>query len=1109
MGYQLTYSDREFLLQTFDTLKAEWDGEDEQLLADACNWAKQLVPNCGFEHSLVRDVAVLSRYLTSYKTDQDLSDIARGGLLYVLRANQYEPSRLGELGLLDDAFISSYAVHEIRVRLGEQAIYNPPRLTKDEQRHAENLFLELAERPISNDQELIEKSQIVCDGLANLAACGLFQRLKRNINFLISVVLNADWTHEQRCYARAALSYLVFEEDAIDDRLGIVGYLDDNFVAQMAIDLIEPNREPWLDILDATVGAWPFLNAIVIDDGSGERPISEYMIVNSALSCAQVRGEHCGMTVLVVPYVGPTPLLLGFIATLGLVQQSGQRDVTENSFFLGQKVLVDNYAVAVFAGIEEINGRRMFKLTQDHCYQGHHSPCTHYWPISDLRRLIPADEDRTTRGKLMYDVSKSNAMLPALEYLFNASKAAHPAAVGKKVLVVTPVKNAYDLAKRLRLYNHPLKEVVPMGHLVSNKIKPWSNRFGQQEPLLVFISDLDVACVYAEERSESIESVIIDMTGRNLNKFVSLGELRHMNFRTLLISPERSAGELSFIIDDDSAGVWEWDTVDLSALLWPHDKATDRDGVITRYERRLQTLSSAEPQVRRIDCSLADEVFESVKYLELLARQRGQDSLAELDELVVLAFGVTSRLLRSATLLTDDLPSFLRIEKSMKRIDDITRESRYLSEAEQSAAVNTRALLQRFFDQLKVNNPKAAIVRELLRVQPRQTIICPDARILADLEHAYRNKGLCILSDYDPTDEVKIDGAIIPGWFRRDRMARLLIPPITQPLDLLLYNLERRWHAGFCLERQKSRKRRARRGKRSKLFPNVRGWGETSIEAEQSTEAEHGSSLRELEAIQKHVHAARRQRAYRTAKSDGTEAEVPAHLVLFEGGAHAFLRESYKATVVTHLLDTTVEDTEEEDLDVSQKTVKELKPGDALLFHRRSDRDVIRMTADEDMPDGLRDTAVLWQKALVNYARRENMKPKDIWQRLRKEGCPLHLQTIRGWMDDNEMIAPRQYERDVAIIAKVTGDPRLNSQFETVLNAISTVFGAHQRASHKLARQVLSRAIEILKEEHHQSGLIELESDIVLARVIEIDDCETQVRVSMVNRLQESEQWHE
>ncbi len=1095
------------MFQTFDSLKDEWNGEDQELLANVCDWAKRLLPDCGFEHALVRDVTSLSRYLTLHKSDQDLSGIARGGLLYVLRANQNNPSKLGELGLLDDAFICSFAVHEIRARLGEHAIYTPPRLTRDEQKHAENLFLELAESPISSDQHLIDKSLTVIAGLANLAACGLFQRLKRNVKFLISVISNANWNQEQRCYARAALSYLICEQDAIDDRLGIVGYLDDNFIAQMAVDLIEPNREPWLDILDTIVGAWPFLNAMVIDDGSGGQPISEYMIINSALSCSQIRGGQSGSTALVVPYVGPTPLLLGFIASLGLIQRSGQRDITEKSFVQGQKVLVDNNAVAVFAGIKEFDGCRMFGLKQYHRKKGHDAPCTRYWPISMLRRLIPIESSRVTRGELTYDLSKSDAMLRAVEYLFNANRVADIAAVTRKVLVVTPVMVAKDLANRLQFYSHPLKEVVPMGNIVADEIKPWSNSFGQLEPLLVFTADMDVACVYAEEHSESIETVIIDMTGRNSSKFASLGELRHMNFQTLIVTPERSADELH-IEDEDSTSMWEWDHKDLSALLWPHKKTTDKDGVISRYERRVQTQPSSQPQVWRIDFSLADEVFESVKHLKSIAKHRGEDSLAELDELIVLTYSVSSHLLRSATLLSEDIPSYVEIEKNIHRMDNIMRESLYLSETEQIAAVSTRMLLQSFFDHLKTNNPKAAAIQELLDTKLVRTIVCPDARILPDLEHAYGNKGLRILSVIDPAYDMEINGAIITGWFRRDRMAKLLVPPVTKPLILLLYNIERRWHEGFCFAREKSRNKRARRVKRSKVFPNVHGWPKPSIKVVQPAEDENDSCFSELESVQNHVHAARRNHAYRTAKSDGREAEVPARLVLFEGGAHAFLRESYKASVVTHLLDAAVEDTEQEEVEVSHKTINELIRGDALLFHRQSNRDVIRMTADEDIPKGLREIARLWQEALVSYARQENLKPKEIWKRLRKKGCPVHHQTIRGWMDDNDMIAPRKYERDVAIIAKVTGDPRLNSQLEAVLDAISIVFGAHQRASRKLARQVLNQAINILKEEQLRSNLTELGSEIVIVRVIEIDECETDIRISMANRLQESEQWH-
>jgi predicted regulator of Ras-like GTPase activity (Roadblock/LC7/MglB family) len=136
----------------------------------------------------------------------------------------------------------------------------------------------------------------------------------------------------------------------------------------------------------------------------------------------------------------------------------------------------------------------------------------------------------------------------------------------------------------------------------------------------------------------------------------------------------------------------------------------------------------------------------------------------------------------------------------------------------------------------------------------------------------------------------------------------------------------------------------------------------------------------------------------------------------------------------------------------------------------------------------------------------EHLTYKEIWQRLKQGGCPLHLQTIRHWLDDDDIIAPRQYERDVPIIAQVTGDPQLNNQIQMVLAMINNVFGAHQRASNALAQQVLERAVLILKEENRQSKLFEIEHDIVLVRVAEIDQSYTQVRLSIANRLQEPDQ---
>jgi hypothetical protein len=960
-----------------------------------------------------------------------------------------------------------------------------------------------------SDDELVIKSLVIGKGLENLAACGLFRRLQKNIDFLISVIGDSNRKQEQRSYARAALGYLICEEDAIDDRLGIVGYLDDNFIAQMSVDLIEPGREPWLNLLDATVGIWPFLNKLIVDDGSGGCPVSEYMIINSALSCAGLRTDSGVHSIsLTVPFTGPVPFLLGFIATLGLIQESGQREVTEELFHPGQKVLVDYNAIAEFTGFEWKCGQKMFGLRQYYTRKGHSEPCVHYWPMSFLCRLMPADSSRATRGQLTYDLSRSDVPLPALEYLLNTSGTAHLSAVQKRVVVVMPVSNAHEMAKRLHLYGYELKDVVPMGHLTRDEIvKPWSTRFGQQEPLLVFASDLDLACVFAEEITGRNQLVIIDAAGRNENKMASLQRLRQFKIPTLVISAESVAGELN-LTDDEHVGVWEWSDYDFSALLWSRQTSEDGSGLIARYERRLQMQQSSATQVKAISFPLAEETFEAVRQLGALARQRQEDRLIELDDIVMQAFGAMSRMLRSATPLTEGIPSTKEIQCNIKKMREIRDSSLYLSDAERSAASHAEDLLNKLFKVLKQDNPKANVVREILASQPSLTIICPDTRLLSDLKLSCSEHETRVLANYDVDDDADLSGAIIPGWFRKDRMAKLLSPPITKPLILVLYEIEQKWYSAFRCERQKSREARALHGSRAKLFPTVRGWIKPAPETTHPSDTNHDSSLRELETIQKHVLGIYRQRAYKAARSDGTEAEVSARLVVFEGKAYAFLTDSYKANVVTHLLDDSIADLEDK-MDVKHLSVKQLKPGDALLFHRGSGRDVIHTAADQILAPGIRKTSSLWRIALLNYIACEALTPELLWMQLREGGCPLQYQTIRNWLENENIIAPKAYNRDVRVIAMVSGNANLADHMDEVLAAIHEVHSAHLRVSHQLAKQVLDRAVSILKEERKQSALIEIGLNVLVVRIVEIDEKSTLVRTSLTNCLLEADEvWH-
>jgi hypothetical protein len=1100
----LTYADREFLLQTFDTLRRDWKGPDTELLIRLSEWSNRLKPSFGFEHTLTQDVTALSRYLHTHNSDQDVADIARGAMIYVLSADQLYPSRLGDFGLLDEAFVCNYALHEIRLRLGEPATYNPPHLTRDEQNRAETLFLHFIDEPILPDERLIDEVKVFSGRLGNFVSSCLFGRLRKNIEFLSSVLVDVSRTDEHRAYARAALAYIACREDAIDDSFGLVGYLDDYFIAQMVVDFLEPAREPWLELLDATVGVWPFLNQLLIEWKGDVSLPSEYMIINAAVSCAELRGDNTSSIMLITPCVGPTPFLLGIAATLGLIHAFGQLEIKEDSFSPGQKVIVDYSTVAEFAGFETIGDRKMFRLRQVRTQRGEPSPYSELWPLADLRRLTPAPRSRSTRGRLTQNLGRSNVELPSLEYIFNTSRAAQVFGVEKQIIVVTPIASAYEMATSLRLFGHELKDVLPMGHVSTNEeIKLWSKRFGEQDPLLLFVSDLDLACAFVEERQDQCHLIIVDAAGRNTTKTASLRQLQQSHIPTLTLAAERTANDLHPPAEN-GVSIWEWHEEDFSALLWPTSATGSTAHPIVRYERWLPTRQSTAVETTIIPSPPASQAFEAVRQLRLLARQRGEDDLVELDHIVTSTFRLFSWLLRLATPLTEDFSSTRLIDNHLADLGAVREASLFLSELECTAAKDAEDALRQFFASLRSENKKADHLRELLTGQPKLSIICPDRRLRPDLEHAYADRSARIVGNWDD-DDGDLHGGVIPAWFSKDHMAALLIPPMTTPLYLVLYDIEEHWHDDFRRELQKCRTARSARSNRAKFFPHVKGWRKPAPQLSETGDTDSGTSLNVLEEIRQYVQSRYRQHAYRAAKSDGTEAEIPARLVLFDGGVHAFLTESYKANVVTHLLDGVVEDTEEEHVDVKRKTVKELQPGDAVLFHRRSDRDVVRTVADEELAPGVRETALLWQAALKGYVERERITSKQLWERLNGSGCSVSQQTVKEWLTDEDRIAPREYSEHVLAIATVTKDEKLNSRLNNVRDAIGDVFGAHQRASHKIARQVLRRAVAVLKEENHQSRLIEVESNIVLVNVAEIDDVTTQVRVSIVNRLQEPE----
>lgn len=1105
-----SFADRETLLQTIRQLSGE-DLVVETLLKKTGEWAHSLEPQFGFEQALLRNLTQLANYLRRYATTEDIASIARGAIQFIVSSDgkpaekDAEATDTAEFHALGQAFIASYAVHEIAVRLGEPVAYHPPALTEDEQNLAEEIFEKLSLLE-GCDVKLVDRVQENLDELEGLAECGFLKRLSNNAKTLIGVLQDPNSSQDDKICARGALRYFVEDDDAINDELGLIGYLDDLFILQTAIDLVSPVREPLIELLDHVVGIWPFLNMLTLDDGSGPRPASEFAILNSALSCRKIQSGDAVNTMLIAPETGPIAILLGFVSTLGLAHEAGLRQLTEKSFAPGQKVLVDYEAVAEFDGFKDVNGRRMFWLLKYNTSKGVTTRSRTSWPISDLYRLVPVDRDRVVRGEIKRGKRNEITELSGLSFLFNGPNKADVHAITKKVIVVMPTSAAADFCKSTMLYGQPIKDVIPVGQVSADgeETEQWSTRFGTQKPVLLFASDLDVACSYAQDNQDDIELVIVDVAGRNREKHASIKRLNSRRIPCLLIANERTANETE-VDQHNDLRVWEWGPEDLRALVWSDKRLPSSDSDIAKFESRVQSTSSAKPIVEKIAFPIVDESYKAFSSLRRLAKRRGPDGLAELDEIVSQGFFAITQLMRCSIEVTTESQSVVDVGNRISAMTKLMESSNYLSSEERSAATLVVDRIGEFRDQILQSNPKQIALQNMLEVYPTVDLLCPDARIVGELEDALNHCSNRAFASVVPGTSFA-NGLLVTGWFKKSRMAAVLSPPVADPLILLLYDVECHWYQQFSEHRREMREERKRLKGRKAIFPAIDGWKKPKDRVEEITPDE--PEIDNIEDIRNDIEEGFRQRIYDRVGAGHSDADTRARLLLFAGGMYGLFTDNYKLNVVTHLFDAAFE-ADDDKATVKLCSAKDVTVGDKIVFRPKS-RDLVREVADELIEDGQRELSGLWRVALRSYMSEHSVSEESMCSKLRAAGCKSQAQAIGNWIHDDDMIAPQQYRTDIPIIAEVTSDETLKTQIETVFEAIRNVRSAHQqKAPRVIAKRIRARAAEVVRQEQADEPIVHLDGDLVLLRVAETASKPIPVKYTAANRLIEGDLWHE
>ncbi|HWM93830.1 MAG TPA: hypothetical protein VN493_23930 [Thermoanaerobaculia bacterium] len=617
----LTYADRESLLEELERVSDVEVSEDAALMQQASAAVARVRSRYGFVEILNREIAALCDFLR-----QALDDAARrrvrGVLAFVAQRLADESTSIADLGGVQAAaFLADLVAHEIRKVLERPSTYKPYSLSRRDRQQAEDVLLAFVEQPLLSDHDLLRGAADFQEAHSGLRGSGIFGRLLRNIEVLTGVLGAQDTAAEHRAWSRAALSYVIEKDDAIEDRLGLVGLLDDAFAVNTVVDILNPDFAPWLDLLDATAEAWPFLNNLVFHDDQGGHTASEFLTVNAALACPALRGNGSAMrTALILPSVGPTPFMVGLMASLGVLQGWLLSEDSPIAFEKGGTVCVDNDGYAHFDGFVECASKRWIVLR----YWDRAGRSRAQWlPVEHLQRLTAAAPRERPQGPVPCRWEKSTGRLSPIEYLFHLEHPRQANRIGRRVILVTPAGRARRLATSIHLCGLPIRDCFPIGHvtLVDGPTTIWSPRFSSlTEPVLLVVPDLADAAEIVADNSAQVALVILDLRGVNAGRFAGLETILRTPSPILAISDEVEQRAIE-ALHERGFVFWEWSKDELQQLVWP--ALQPAPSLLARYDRRIHRLTSVNPTIEEIEESGLSEVFEALQRLQDLVRDRG------------------------------------------------------------------------------------------------------------------------------------------------------------------------------------------------------------------------------------------------------------------------------------------------------------------------------------------------------------------------------------------------------------------------------------------------------------------------------------------------------
>lgn len=942
-----------------------------------------------------------------------------------------------------------------------------------------------------DDARVQESASAYLESAGRLAEGMLFSRLLGDLSFLTDVLADPARPAAEKWLARGALVYFAEAKDAIDDDLGLVGKLDDAFVARFVAEQIDPERQARNLAIDGMLVRWPFLDNLRLTiDGADWAPSSITM-----LNLAIAFHGSSKRSALVVPRIGVLPSMLGTVAALGRLYDRSQQPepfrpaVGSYVTPLGMKEQIQVLGYTDAQG-QPTSPDQAVRVCLGYLPAGKGEAVRHSKLVSALDRYVLAPEP-TRRRRTTLDDAKENLRLGPLERLFGVE---HPVALDGpigRVVVVARLGSAERLLTNLELHGVRLGDVLPTGRFdAETRPASWSKCGGS--PLLLVARDLSEAAA-AIERMDGDIDVLAPLETAERDEG-ALDRVLERGARVTAICPQRATEVQSHLARRGFEFLdWSQPVVTHAWSVAGSDGEPRESHPFLVYESTLASDLARRVVLTELRVAEVDSAFEGLLRLrDGAGSDYGEEMPPALVEWIDSAWSLFFAL--------DGLPVPIgRLSEGgasrASRAPDLVHalraaEGSWLARSRAEAREALARLVQ-MAETLRETNPKYEALSEAVRARPSARVACSD-----EAWNELRAIGAVQAQARFP--EVDDAGGIVPvvrfEWPGRSKLPRLLLPPVGNPAVFIFYG----WEAVRC--------RRVLDDRARQLDSHRRGDRQAKVLAEGSKEdtvsppavtfgSNSGPDADEL--LEEWLHRVQRTRfVSRVDAARDAEERVQARLIRFAGARYAFYTATHRVLTASHILDQLGGEAAE----LREKSIAELRPGDVVVLVEGSDRDVLRERADQRLPRGSRSVARAWHRALRRAQERLGSEAA-LCRAIVAGGCSVTEQTVRAWIRSGSQIGPQE-DADLDVIARVTADAELLGCLEGCRSAIALVRGEHLRVSEELARRVKDRLRAALAEGTPLDDAIRLDDQLSVLRLERIDDESVLVPHSVVNRVQ-------